>query len=238
MRRDLRLLATAGALWLLGPLAVRAQSGEALPLALHVATGSVAHRDVVAIGRDARIDGEARASVAVVRGSARISGLVTGSVIVLAGDIDLEPTARVRGDVFAVGGTVVSAAGSVVEGRSAAYPTASTAWLTLLEGPSLGLSSVSRPVLTAKFALLAAWAMIVLLGFSWRGREAVATSLSVRQEPLQNFVLGLASVLTLAMTVALASAALHWLGNLRASEGDNIDSYAVELTSCRRCGKG
>jgi len=214
MKQVFRRLAMAGVFWLLGSLAVRAQSGEASPLALHVAKGSVAHRDVVAIGRDARVDGEARASVAVVRGSARISGLVMGSVIVLAGDIDLEPTARVRGDVYAVGGTVTSAPGSVVEGRSAAFPTASAAWLTLLEGPSLGLSPASRPVLTAKFALLAAWTILLLLGFSLRGREAVATSQSVRREPLQNFVLGLACVLTLAVTVALLSAALHWLASV------------------------
>jgi hypothetical protein len=220
MRHALRLLAVAGAFSLFTSIPAGAQSAQPAasatsaairPPALHVARGSIAHRDVVAIGRDARIDGEARASVAVVRGSARISGVVAGSVIVLDGDIELESLARVRGDVYAVGGGIAAAPGAVVEGRSAAYPTASAAWLTLLEGPSLGLSATSRPVLTAKFALLAAWAVILLLGFSFRGREAVATSQSVRREPLQNFVLGLACVLTLALTVALLSAALHWL---------------------------
>jgi hypothetical protein len=216
MRRALRLLAVAGAMS--SPLcaAAVAQSAPVAVVtapanALHVATGSVAHRDVVAIGRDASIDGEVRASVAVVRGSARISGLVRGSVIVLDGNIDLDSAARVQGDVYAVGGRIATAPGAVIEGRSAAYPNASAAWLTLLEGPAVGLSATSRPVLTAKFALLAAWTVVLLLGFSLRGREAVATSRSVRREPLQNFVLGLASVLTLAVTVALLSAALHWL---------------------------
>lgn len=169
-------------------------------LALHLERGSVARHQLVAIGRDLAIDGEALSDVAALSGSVEISGHVAGDVVLLAGDAHLSPTARVDGDVFALGGRVDAAPGARIGGRSVSYPTVSSAWLTLFEGPALGLSSLSPVVLGAKVALLAAWAALVLLFFAASGREVLGTADSIRREPFRSFFVGLTGVLTLFLT--------------------------------------
>jgi hypothetical protein len=169
-------------------------------LALHLERGSVARHQLVAIGRDLAIDGEALEDVAALSGSVEVSGHVAGDVVVLAGNAHLSPTARVDGDVFALGGRVDAAPGARIGGRSVSYPTASAAWLTLLEGPTLGLSALSPIVLGAKVALIAAWAVLVLLFFAASGREVLGTADSIRREPFRSFFVGLTGVITLLLT--------------------------------------
>lgn len=178
----------------------RTASAAGGKLALHLERGSVARHQLVAIGRDLAIDGDALSDVAALSGSVEISGHVAGDVVVLAGDAHLAPTARVDGDVFALGGRVSAAPGARIGGRSVSYPTASAAWLTLLEGPTLGLSALSPIVLGAKIALIAAWAVLVLLFFAASGREVLGTADSVRREPFRSFFVGLTGVVTLLLT--------------------------------------
>jgi hypothetical protein len=168
--------------------------------ALRLEAGSVAHDQVVALGRDLLIAGEALADVVAVDGSIRVSGAIAGDVIVLGGDVELAPGARVEGDVFVLGGEVVAAPGVTLAGRTVAYPSVSRAWLTLLEGPTLGLPAGSALVLGAKLALLCGWLALVLLLFATSGREVLATSESVAGEPFHNFLLGLTAVLSLVLT--------------------------------------
>jgi hypothetical protein len=182
-------------------IASTADAGEgSRPLALHLERGSVAHDQLVALGRDLRVAGDARADVVAVDGSVEVSGTVAGDVIVLGGDVALAPGADVQGDVFVLGGEVTTAAGVTVGGRTVAYPSVSRAWLTLLEGPSLGLPASSPLVLGAKLALLCGWLALVLLLFATSGREVLATSESVAGEPFHNFLLGLTAVLALVLT--------------------------------------
>jgi hypothetical protein len=181
------------------PPATRAASSGG-KLALHLERGSVARHQLVAIGRDLAIDGEALEDVAALSGSVEVSGHVAGDVVVLAGNAHLSPTARVDGDVFALGGRVDAAPGARIGGRSVSYPTASAAWLTLLEGPTLGLSALSPIVLGAKVALIAAWAVLVLLFFAASGREVLGTADSIRREPFRSFFVGLTGVITLLLT--------------------------------------
>jgi hypothetical protein len=200
---------------LLGLLLFDGSAGAALgpdpkTPALHIAAGSVAAREVVALGRDLIVEGEARSDVAVLRGSARIDGLVGGSVIVLSGDAVLGPMARVARDVYVLGGRLETAPGAVVGGKLAAYPTASAVWLTLLEGPSLG-PAAERSLLVAKLALLFAWAVALLLGFALRRREVLATSAAIAHEPFRSFFVGLAVVVSAALLVVLVTAALSGL---------------------------
>jgi len=169
-------------------------------IALHLEKGSTARHQLVAVGRDLVIDGEALGDVAALSGSVEVSGHVAGDVVLFAGNAHLSSTARVDGDVFALGGRVDAAPGARIGGRSVSYPTVSSAWLTLLEGPTLGLSSVSPVVLGAKVALLAAWAVLVLLFFAASGREVLGTADSVRREPFRSFFIGLTGVLTLFLT--------------------------------------
>lgn len=175
------------------------------PAALVLEKGSIARNQLVGLGRDVVVEGEVEADVAVLSGHAWVSGRVQGDVVALGGHVFLEPTARVSGDVFALGGLVDARPGARIGGRAVSYPDASSAWLTLLEGPSLGLPATSPVVLAAKLGLLAAWLVLVLAFFAAGGREMLSTSRSVAQEPLRDFLVGLVGITTLTLTGILLS---------------------------------
>ena len=175
-------------------------------VALRLEKGSVARHQLVAIGRDLILDGEAQADVAAIEGSVAISGSVTGDVVVLGGDARLAPTARIAGDVFVLGGTISAAHGARIEGRSVSYRNASVAWMTLLEGPTLGLESRSTVVVGAKLALLAAWSALLMLLFAACGRQLISTADQIRGEPFRGFATGLVGVLALVLTALFFSA--------------------------------
>jgi len=179
--------------------------GQTLP-ALEIEKGSIARSQVVAVGRDLVVAGEAAADVVAINGDARVTGKVAGDVIVLGGNALLGSTARVEGDVFVLGGRLEAEQGARIEGRSVSYPTISSAWLTLIEGPSLGLSATSPVVLGAKLALLAAWLTLTLLLLATSGRGVLNTSEQVRTDPLRNFFIGLTTVLALMLTGLFFSA--------------------------------
>lgn len=200
-------LVAAAALPALGAPSGEAPAGDPSETALVIRAGSLARSQVVAVGRDVWVAGEALSDVAALDGSVRVTGTVSGDVIVLGGDVELGPSARVGGDVFAVGGRIDAAAGATVEGRTVAHPTASAVWLTLLEGPSLGTSATTPVILGAKLALMAAWMALTLLLFASSGREVLSTSETVRREPFRCFVTGLTGVLALVLT-AVAFGAL------------------------------
>ena len=90
-----------------------ARSGLAQDLpAIVVEKGSVARQEVVALGRDLVVAGEAMSDVVSISGSTRVEGRVGGDVIVLGGDGRLSETARVAGDVFVLGGRLEAAPGA------------------------------------------------------------------------------------------------------------------------------
>ena len=170
------------------------------PPALVIEQGSLAREQVVVLGRDLLVDGEARSNVAAVNGNVRIRGRVGGDITVVGGDVLLGSRARVSGDVFVLGGRIEASQGARIEGRSAAYPSVSSAWLTLLEGPSLGLEPWSPVVVGAKLALLAAWLALALVLLATSGRQVLSTSESVAREPFRNFFVGLTAVLAIVLT--------------------------------------
>ena len=180
-------------------------SGEATS-AYHLQRGSIAHSRIVVIGRDLVLDGEARSHAVALNGSARISGRVEGDVIVLGGDALLASTARVAGEVYVLGGRIEAAEGAAIGGRSIAYPDASDLWVTLIQGPVTELPATSPVVLGARLALLAFWAVLVLLLMGVSRRELLSTSESVRLEPFRNFFVGLTGVVAMLLTALLLSA--------------------------------
>jgi len=188
-------------------LAAGGPAGDAAP-ALVLEHGAVARHQIVAVGRDVRIEGEALAGVTAIDGSARIAGTVAGDVTVLGGDAELEASAVVRGHVQVLGGRLTVAPGARIDGRSVAYPTFSKAWLTLLEGPSLGLGATSPVVVAAKLGLVAAWLALAVIFFAVGGRGLLAASEEVRLEPLLSFATGLVATLSVVMTALLLAAAL------------------------------
>ena len=193
-------------LLLAAPAAVEA-AGEAARRepALRIEAGSVAHQ-LVGVGRDVVVEGEALADVAALDGSVEVSGQVTGDIVVLRGRVHLAPTARVGGDVFVVGGTIHADRGARTGGRMVSYPNASNAWLTLLEGPSIGLGFASRLVVGAKLALLASWAALLLLFFAASGRQVLETAGGVQREPFRSFFVGLTGIISLVLTGLFFSA--------------------------------
>ncbi|HSS52541.1 MAG TPA: polymer-forming cytoskeletal protein [Thermoanaerobaculia bacterium] len=174
--------------------------------ALRLEAGAVTSQQLVGVGRDVIVQGQALADVAALDGSVEISGQVTGDVVVLRGNVRLAPTAQVGGDIFVVGGTIHAAPGAHAGGRMVSYPTASNAWMTLMEGPSLGLGFASRMVVGAKLALLAAWAALLLLFFATSGRQLLETADGVRREPFRSFFTGLTGVVSLVLTALFFSA--------------------------------
>jgi len=191
-------------------MAATANSAAALPArrepALRLEPGAVSSQQLVGVGRDVIVQGQALADVAALDGSVEVSGQVTGDLVVLRGNVRLTPTARVGGDIFVVGGTIRAAPGAHAAGRMVSYPTASNAWMTLLEGPSLGLGFASRMVVGAKLALLAAWAALLLLFFATSGRQLLETADGVRREPFRSFFTGLTGVVSLVLTALFFSA--------------------------------
>jgi len=117
--------------------------------------------------------------------------------------LGLGPAAVVDGDVFVLGGELVASDGASIGGRAVAYPSVGAAWLTLLEGPGLGLPASAPVVIGAKLALLAAWLALALLLMASGGRQVLATAQAVREEPLSVFVTGLTGVLALFLTALL-----------------------------------
>ena len=179
---------------------------DAAEPAIVIKKGSLARQQVVALGRDLVVEGEAQADVAAINGSVRVEGRVGGDVVILGGNCVLGDGARVAGDVFVLGGGIEAHQGAKVEGRSVSYPTASAAWLTLLEGPSLGRSAMSPVVIGAKLSLLAAWLGLSLLLLATSGRGVLNTAEGVRMEPFRNFFVGLTGVLALTMTALFFTA--------------------------------
>lgn len=86
--------------------------------ALLIASGSIARQQVVAVGRDVVVAGEALADVAAINGSAEIVGTVGGDLIVMSGGAVLRSTARVTGDVFVLGGELRTEPGATIGGRA------------------------------------------------------------------------------------------------------------------------
>jgi uncharacterized RDD family membrane protein YckC len=72
---------------------------------------------VVVIGGNAIVKGKVRAAAVTVGGNLDISGEVGDAVVAVMGNIKLGPTAKVRGDVVSVGGTVEKAEGAEVGGQ-------------------------------------------------------------------------------------------------------------------------
>ena len=204
MRRSLFLFLIPGCCIASGALWATDQTTDSLA-ALIIEEGSVARSQVVALGRDLVIEGEAAADVVAINGTARIDGAIEGDLIVLGGDAILGSDARLSGDVFVMGGVLEAEQGAKITGRSVSYPTVSAAWLTLLEGPSLGLSPASPVVIGAKLALLAAWLALTVLLFATVGRQVMSTAEQLRAQPVYDFFVGLTGVLSLLLTALFFS---------------------------------
>lgn len=169
--------------------------------ALRLGPDSTANRELVALGRDLVVEGVARSDAVAVGGSILVRGRVEGDVIALDGDVRLVgPAASVRGDVFVLGGDLHAESDASIGGRVTTYPTAGSAWMSLLEGPALGFPGSPIVVIGAKLALLGGWLLVTILLLLFGGRGLIATAAVMANEPLRDLAVGLASVFALGMT--------------------------------------
>ncbi len=189
-----------------GGCTVADSSPERSGAAVVVEAEAVMRDQLVALGRDLELRGEARADVVVLSGDARIDGTVTGDVIVLGGDVHLGPPARLRGDVFVLGGEVKAEAGAAVEGRTVAYPRAPSSLLVLAEGPLLGRSPLSPAMVLLNLALLLAWLLVSVLLVWGFDSSLTVTAQSVLERPFRNFFAGLVAVLAVGVTFGVVVA--------------------------------
>ena len=187
------------ALPLLRALAAAARSAGASdtagarPPGLRLEAGSVARQQIVAVGRDVVVDGEALR---------RRDGARTARSTVTGTRARRRDGARRRADpgfdrassratCWSWAAASWPRGGSRLSGRAVAYPTVSRAWLTLLEGPSLGLRRdvAARARRQARTGRRLAGAHPAAL----RLRRAAAgrTSEEVQHEPLRCFAAGL-----------------------------------------------
>ncbi|MXX60194.1 MAG: hypothetical protein F4112_11985 [Holophagales bacterium] len=185
--------------------AVESTAGTDDP-AVVVGPDAVARDQLLAIGRDLELRGEARSDAVVLNGDARIDGAVQGDVIVLGGDVALGPSARLGGDVFVLGGRVNAESGAAVEGRTVAYPSAPSSLVLLTEGPVLGQAALSPTVALLNLALLLAWLLVALVLVAGFDPALTATAQSVLERPFRNFFAGLVAVLAVALTFAVLTA--------------------------------
>lgn len=174
--------------------------------AVVVGPDAVARDQLLAIGRDLELRGEARSDAVVLNGDARIDGVVQGDVIVLGGNVELGPSARLGGDVLVLGGRVDAGSGAAVEGRTVAYPRAPSSLLVLAEGPVLGQAALSSAVALLNLALLLAWLLVTLVLVAGFAPALTATAQSVLERPFRNFFAGLVAVLAVALTFAVLTA--------------------------------
>jgi hypothetical protein len=188
------------------PDADRSSGQESRAPALVVGLDSLAGRQVVALGRDLRIEGSVLADAVALDGSAVVAGSVGGDLIVVGGDATLSAGAKVEGDVFVFGGRLETAANARIGGRTVVYPDAPATWALLLEGPSLGLAALSPTVLGAKVALLLAWLVTGLGLVAAFPRPLESTAAEVAVAPLRGFAIGLVAVVSVALWLLFLSA--------------------------------
>ncbi|MCY3929183.1 MAG: polymer-forming cytoskeletal protein [Acidobacteria bacterium] len=174
--------------------------------AVVVEAEAVVRDQVIAVGRDLELRGEARSDAVVLSGDARVDGVVSGDVIVLDGDVHLGSPARVGGDVFVLGGEVNAESGAAVEGRTVAWPRAPSSLLILAEGPLMGRSPLSPAVAMLNLALLLAWLLVSVVLVWGFDSSLLGTAQSVLERPFRNFFVGLVAVLAVGLTFGLVTA--------------------------------
>jgi len=147
-----------------------------LPVLLSSATGVAAEPvdvpngefrsgDVVALGREARVEGVLRGTLVTILGNVRISGRVEEDVVALGGNVHLEPGATVGGDLLALGGEVHAGGPgpAPVGGRLLTVGALEAAFAAELKTSPLALRPVRGLFLAFRLALLLGWLIVGLV---------------------------------------------------------------------------
>ncbi len=155
MARSLSLL-------LLSILLASATSVAAEPV--DVPAGEIRSGDLVALGREARVDGVLRGTLVTIGADVRLSGRIEKDVVALGGDVHLEPGAFVGGDVLALGGEVQTGGPgpAPVGGRLLTVGALEAAFAAELKTSPLAVRPVRGLLLAFRLALLLGWLIVGL----------------------------------------------------------------------------
>ncbi len=192
-----------------------------------VPAGEIRSGDVVALGREARVEGVLRGTLVTIGGDVRISGRVEKDVVALGGGVFLEPGAAVGGDVLALGGEVHrSGPGpATVGGRLLTVGALEAAFAAELKTSPLAVRPVRGLFVAFRLALLFGWLIVglVLLRLAPRPLSGAAALVPGRVTAVA--AIGAAAVLSVLLVSALlllvlpASAGLLVAGLLLAALG-------------------
>lgn len=129
-----------------------------------VPAGEIRSGDLVALGREARVEGVLRGTLVTIGADVRISGRVEKDVVALGGDVRLEPGAFVGGDVLALGGEVQAGGPgpAPVGGRLLTVGALEAAFAAELRTSPLAVRPVRGLFLAFRLALLLGWLIVGL----------------------------------------------------------------------------
>lgn len=149
---------------LLLPVLLSSAAGVAAE-AVDVPAGEIRSGDVVALGREARVEGVLRGTLVTILGDVRISGRVEKDVVALGGNVHLEPGATVGGDLLALGGEVHAGGPgpAPVGGRLLTVGALEAAFAAELKTSPLALRPVRGLFLAFRLALLLGWLIVGLV---------------------------------------------------------------------------
>lgn len=186
------LLVATAVLVLAGCVNVQAgDGGFVMGGSIVVEEGEVAREDIVAIGGNIRIDGEARRDVVNIGGRLEIDGEVGRDVVSIGGSIRLGPDARVGRDVTVVAGGMDRSPGARIDGE----------FVNVSFGPHFGGFTFSPfwggwwgmwpfGFLGDAFRLLY-WLVLGLLTVALVGDRVSSASHALLREPLRLWAIGI-----------------------------------------------
>jgi hypothetical protein len=179
---------------ILGPIPLQSQQSFTLKKDIVVAEGEV-QDNIVTFGGVADVKGRVKEGVIAFGGEVIISGEVDDVVLGFGSIITLEPTARVRGDVASIGGTLIKKPGCIVEGDTIYFKTSEDIKKLFDEGLRGFLSISLIPLLLIiKLISVFIWFLLALLLAAFFPRQISYASAQIRKSFWPIFATGFLSI--------------------------------------------
>ena len=177
-----------------GSLPLQSQQSFTLKKDIVIAEGEV-QNNIVTFGGVVHVKGRVKEGVIAFGGEVIISGEVGDVVLGFGSTITLEPTARVRGDVASIGGTLIKKPGCVVEGDTIYFKTSEDITKLFEEGLRGFLSVSLIPLLLIiKLISVFIWFLLALLITAFFPRQISYASAQIRKSFWPIFGTGLLSI--------------------------------------------
>ncbi len=178
-----------------GTLPLQSQQSLTLKKDIVVAEGEV-QDNIVTFGGVVHVKGRVKEGVIAFGGEVIISGEVDDVVLGFGSTITLEPTARVRGDVASIGGTLIKKKGCIVEGDTIYFKTSEDITKLFEEGLRGFLSVSLIPLLLIiKLISVFIWFLLALLVAAFFPNQISYASAQIRKSFWPIFVTGLLTII-------------------------------------------